>query len=337
MKKKLLYIGNKPSGHKSNPTAHNSLVKGLRADGFIIYSASRLNNKVLRLGHMISSFFGKFRNYNLILIDVYSTQNFWYAVVISRLAKIFSKKYIPILHGGDLKSRFSRSPEATKTLFQHAAAIVSPSKYLKEEVERLGFKNVHFLPNPVFIKNYPFKKREDLQPKLLWVRAFDEIYNPLLALRSLKLLLKEYPSAELIMVGPDKDGSLSNCRKFVKKHKLPVKFPGKLKKSVWISLAEEYDIFLNTTTIDNSPISVIEAMALGLPVVSTNVGGMPYLIQSGSTGILVPPNDPEEMANAVGELLRNPEHAASMGLASRRMAEGFDWEAIKHEWNEILS
>ncbi len=336
MKNRLLYIGNKLSDRRSNPTAHNALKKGLQKEGFRIYSASHFKNKYLRLGHMVGSFFWYFRSVDLVLIDVYSTQNFWYAVVVSRLAKLFGKKYIPILHGGDLKNRFRSSPEAIMKLFRNAHTVISPSLYLKEEVEQLGFSNVRYLPNPLYINTYRFKTRQHLRPELLWVRAFDAIYNPMLALQTLEILLKDHPEATLKMVGPDKDGSLSKCRKYAEERNLPVTFTGKLKKQQWKTLAADCDIFLNTTHIDNTPVSVLEAMALGLPVVSTNVGGIPFLIEAGKTGMLVPPNDAEAMAKAVQHLMNNPKAAFTIAANARKTAESFDWEVIKRPWKELL-
>src|SRR5690606_41312383 len=99
------------------------------------------------------------------------------------------------------------------------------------------------------------------------------------------------------------DGSLSAAKKYAKKHDLRVNFTGKLKKKEWIKLSAAYDIFINTSDIDNTPVSVIEAMALGLPVVSTNVGGIPYLIEEGKTGLLVAAKDPGGMSVTMISLL----------------------------------
>ena len=337
MAKTLLYIGNKLSSSKTNPTTHSLLESGLRNEGYEVISASPLKNKFLRLSHMKLAFFQNYRRADHILIDVYSTQNFWYAVLIARLARFFSKKYIPILHGGDLKKRFKNSPKATNSLLEQAHYIISPSLYLKTEVENLGFARVKYIPNPLILEKYTFKVREEFQPKFLWVRAFDEIYNPMLALRTLQLLLKAYPSAELCMVGPAKDGSLSAAKKYAKKHGLPVTFTGKLKKKEWIKLSADYDIFINSSDIDNTPVSVIEAMALGLPVVSTNVGGIPYLIEDGRTGLLVAPNDPDAMAAKVISLLENSAKAGSLATHGRQKIKEFDWELIKAEWNKVLT
>lgn len=337
MGRTILYIGNKLSSSKTNPTTQTTLAEGLKAEGYTVISASPLQNKVLRLSHMILVFLKNARKADYVLIDVYSTQNFWYAVLIAKLAGTFSKKYIPILHGGDLKKRFRRSPAATHKLLGNAYCIISPSLYLQKEVKEMGISDVRYIPNPLFLRKYAFKQRENLSPKLLWVRAFDEIYNPLLALKCLKLLLKSYPGAELCMVGPDKDGSLGKCRRYAAKHRLPVTFTGKMKKKEWTALAAKYDIFLNTSDIDNTPVSVIEAMALGIPVVTTNVGGIPYLIEDKRTGYLVAPGDPATMAERIEDLLQNPGNAFKFSRCGRGKTKEFDWELIKAAWHKVLT
>lgn len=337
MGKTVLYIGNKLSSSKTNPTTHTTLEEGLQAEGFKVISASPLNNKILRLSHMLLVFFQNYRKADYILIDVYSTQNFWYAVLIGRLSAALSKKYVPILHGGDLKKRFKKSPQASEKLLKSASFIVSPSVYLKNEVEKMGISSVKYIPNPLFLQKYSFRSREEFHPKLLWVRAFDRIYNPMLALKSLEILQKQYPEATLCMVGPDKDGCHEICRKYSAEKKLNIKFTGKLKKKEWTSLASDYDIFINTSDIDNTPVSVIEAMALGLPVISTNVGGIPYLLEDEKTGLLVPANDPGAVANAVKLLIEEPMLAKTIAAEARSKAESFDWEVIKQQWNEVLS
>ena len=124
MSKTLLYIGNKLSSSKTNPTTHTMLEKGLTGEGYKVISASPYKNKFLRLSHMKLVFFQNYRAAEYVLIDVYSTQNFWYAVLTGRLSRFFNKKYIPILHGGDLKNRFKKSPKATKRLLKHAHYII---------------------------------------------------------------------------------------------------------------------------------------------------------------------------------------------------------------------
>ncbi len=274
---------------------------------------------------------------DFVLIDTYSTQNFWYAYAVGRICQRLNLKYIPILHGGELPNRLESSPEASKKLFRKAALNVAPSLYMKTVFQQAGYLNVRYIPNSITLEDYDFKKRSNLRPRLLWVRAFAEIYNPMQALKVLELIISEYPNAELCMIGPVKDDSWKDCFRYARLHRLPVRFPGRLPKEEWIALSKKYDVFLNTTNIDNTPVSVIEAMALGLPVVSTKVGGLPYLISADLDGILVPPNDPERMAAAVRNILQDSERSLERTHAARKKVEAFDWERVKEMWKGVLS
>ncbi len=170
------------------------------------------------------------------------------------------------------------------------------------------------------------------------MRAFDEIYNPEMAIRVLHLLLSEYPDARLCMVGPDKDGSMEHCKELARELGVAdrVRFTGLLPKAEWLALSAEYDIFINTTNVDNTPVSVIEAMALGLPVVSTNVGGLPYLLEDGRDALLVPAADPEAMVQAVASLLCDSQRAVDMTKRARKKVEFFDVNVVVEQWKKLL-
>ncbi len=334
---KIIYFGNNLSSHSQYATAYDILSQKLELEKFKIYRSSNKRNKFLRMADMIKDFFLHTPSSDFILIDTFSTTNFWYAFVLSQLARFFKKKYIPILHGGNLPKRLERNPLLSRMIFKNSYANVAPSGYLKHEFEKRGYRTV-FIPNILDISQYPYKERNPVRPRLLYVRAFANHYNPGLAVEVLKKLKEKYPEAELCMVGPDKDGTMAEVKQLTENYGLTdsVRFTGVLPKPEWHKLSEDYDIFINTTNVDNTPVSVMEAMALGLPVVSTNVGGLPYLIEDGRDGILVEPNNPEAFAAAVEELLENPTKAVSLSRNARRKAESFDWQEVRRKWLELL-
>lgn len=271
------------------------------------------------------------------LIDTFSTSNFYYALITSQLARLLALKYIPILHGGNLPHRLKHSEHLSTLIFKYAVHNVSPSLYLAHEFKKYNFDTL-YIPNTIPIAEIPFKMRTNLEPKLLWVRAFDKIYNPALAIKVMALLKKDYENASLCMVGPDKDGSLNQTKELAIQLGVAesVTFTGVLPKEQWHQLSQNYDIFINTTNIDNMPVSIVEAMALGLPVVSTNAGGLPYLIENGVDGLLTPVKDEKKMAKAIEMLLNNAEKAGEMSKNAREKAEQFDENTVKMQWHKLL-
>lgn len=332
----ILYFGNKLSKHGFTPTFIELLSPKL-AEKYPVVSASDKKNKYIRFLHMIYVFF-KFRTRTrLILIDTYSTSNFYYALAIAFLSRAFRLKYIPITRGGDLSSRLKNNPKLSHYVFGGALINISPSIYLEKIFRKFNYKII-YIPNSIPVDNYSFKLRENVAIKLLWVRSFHKIYNPELAIRVLNLLKPDFEDVQLCMVGPDKDGSLNNCQDLAKKLGLAadVHFTGQLSKAEWCRISENFDIFLNTTNFDNHPVSVIEAMALGLPVISTNVGGIPFLIQDQRNGLLVEQNDPNGFVDAIKILVNDDCLVERISKNARKEVECFDWEVVEKRWTNII-
>jgi len=334
--KNVLYIGNALSQKGKNVTSIEVL--GSRLRQFCnVKVASKKQNQVLRLLDMMLTVIKNSRRTDYVIIDTYSTLNFYYAFIVAQLSRFFKIKYITILHGGNLENRLANNPKMSKILFNNAFKLVSPSDFLKDTFYNYGYDNIDYIPNSIEIENYKFLRREFQTPKLLWVRSFSKIYNPKLAVLLFDNLLKKGYKAELCMVGPDSDGTLKEVKRLVKELNLNVKFTGKLSKEEWSKLSENYNFFINTTNYDNTPLSVIEAMALGLPVVSTNVGGMPYLIEDGVDGILVEPNNIDEMTTAIVNLLENDELRERIIKNMQEKVIQFNWENVKLKWKDLLS
>ena len=335
MNKTILYIGNDLTKSTRYTTTMDTLSYLLCDTGYIICKSSSKQNKVLRLLDMCIAVVHLRNKLDYVFIDTYSTSNFYYALFTSQLCRFFKLKYLPILHGGNLPYRLKKYPKFSSLVFNNSYKNIAPSGYLKYEFEQKGFKTV-LIPNVIPIHQYPFKERKKIAPKLLYVRAFAEIYNPTLAIEVLKELKNTYPKAILCMIGPDKDGTLEDVKQLINKYHLneSVEITGVLSKKEWHKKSENYDIFINTTNVDNTPISVIEAMALGLPVVSTNVGGMPYLIQHNEDGVLVEKNNPSAMTTEICKIVE--ENKYSLAINARKKVENFDWNIVKSKWIEIL-
>jgi len=152
-------------------------------------------------------------------------------------------------------------------------------------------------------------------------------------------LISDFPNIHLTMVGPDKgDGSLQATQKVTEELGLNghIAFPGGVPKASVPDWLDKSDIFINTTNVDNTPVSVLEAMACGLCVVSTNVGGIPYLLEHEKDALLVPPDDPKAMAEAVRRILIEPELAEHLSLNARQKAEKFDWQTVLPQWESLF-
>lgn len=334
--KNLLYIGNKLSNHGYTSTSIETLGVFLEGEGFQVNYASSKKNKFLRMFEMIFKTFKYAKRVDYVIIDTYSTKNFWYAFIISQLCRILNLTYIPILHGGNLPNRIKRSKFFSNLIFKNAYINIAPSCYLFEVFKKSGFTNLKYIPNTIEIKIYKSSPKEFITPKILWVRSFAKIYNPLMAIKVFMKIKNIFPEAKICMVGPRKDDSHAKTMKFAKKNNVEVIFTGKLSKKEWIELSKQYNLFINTTHFDNTPISVIEAMALGLPVVSTNVGGIPFLLEHNKNALLVDDQDIDGMTTQICRLFIEPNLAFNLSEKGKESVKSFDWEIVKNQWLELL-
>ncbi len=334
--KTILYIGNNLGKSTKYTTTLDTLSDLLTIEGYDIIKSSDNPNKVLRLLEMCIAVIKNRNKVGYMLIDTFSTSNFYYAFLTSQLARIFKLKYVPILHGGNLPSRLDGSKKLAAMVFNNSYRNVAPSNYLKSAFEQRGYRTL-FIPNILEIEKYTFKKRISLSSSLLWVRAFKDLYNPKMAIEVLQIVMKTYPYAKLCMVGPIVDRSYEETVRFVHTHNVDkhTEFTGVLSKEDWIKKSEDYDLFINTTNFDNTPVSVMEAMALGLTVVSTNAGGMPYLIEHDKDGILVEKGAADQMAQEIIKIIDT--NRQDLAQNARKKIETFQWNTVKKQWLEILA
>ena len=332
----ILYFGNKLSTHGYTPTMIEQLLPDLEKR-YTIISASAKLNPLLRLMEMIWVFIKNINHVKLILIDTYSTNAFYYTCVLAVMSSLFSKPYCPILHGGGLPNRLASSPRLSRFIFGKSFINISPSIYLKQIFEREVFTILH-IPNFIEVLNYPMTIRKKFRPRILWVRSFHKIYNPVLAIYVLEKLLKRWNDTELCMVGPDKDGSMKDVIRLAKELNITnhLIITGKVTRKDWIELSKKYDIFINTSQVDNHPVTLLEIMALGLPIVTTNVGGIPFIIKNKKNGLLVNSNNAEEMTDRISMLISGEIDGKLITRNARKEILELDKNKVIKKWYSLV-
>lgn len=334
----VLLVGNFLSSHFGRGVCEDLALR-LSGSGWSVLTTSDKLKRLPRLLNMMSFAWTKRNKYNVAQVDVYSGPAFSWAEAVCWILRRAGKPYVLALHGGNLPAFSFRWPRRVRSLLRSASAVTVPSNYLLDQM-RIYRNDLRLLPNPLDATAYDYSLRQQPTAKLIWLRAFDSIYNPLMAPKVLALLQEDFPDVHLTMIGPDKeDGSLQNMQLLASELGVTerILLPGRVPKSEISSWMNRGDIFLNTTNIDNTPVSLLEAMACGLCIVSTNVGGIPYLLTSEEDALLVPPNDPEAMSNAVRRILTKPDLAEKLSCNARTKALSFDWSVILPQWESLLS
>ena len=334
----VLFAGNFYASEGGSLSVCEELSSRLRGNGWHVITVSRKRERLAKLADMVATAWRERANYQVAQIDLFSGAAFVWAEAVAWTARRAGRPFVLTLHGGNLPEFATKHPDRVKRLLKAASAVTAPSRFLYDGMRQYR-DDIVILPNALSLDLYHYRHREAASPKLVWLRAIHDVYNPTLLPRVVSRLVEECPQIDAIMIGPDKgDGSLGRTLETAKTLGVQdrLTYLGGVAKSDVPRLLDMGDIFLNTTNVDNAPVTVGEAMASGMCIVSTNVGGIPFLLSHDVNALLVPPDDEVEMSNAVYRFLSEPALASRLSLAARSRAEELDWTRILPRWEQLL-
>ena len=345
---RLCFAGPLLGGNPGWVTSQGEIVAGLlAAEGYPVRQTSHIPARLPRLADMLRSLLAWRHDIDVVVHQVFSGPAFVIADLTSALCRVLGLRQVFVLHGGALPEFAAARPRWTRRVLARADRVVAPSGFLLEQVVRPLFPGggpagapatwARVIPNILELERYAYRYRPTVAPCLLWMRTFEELYHPALAVEALAELRRTHPRATLTMAGQEK-GLQGEVAALARRLGLgeAVRFPGFLDMAAKAREFAAHDIYVNTNRVDNTPVSVLEAAACGLPIVATNVGGIPHLLRDGQTALLVPAGDAAAMAEGVRRLLTEPGLAAALSANGRRLAESCAWAAVKVQWQALF-
>lgn len=334
---KIIIVGLFSNPKTAPVTQASVLASVLRENGYTVITTSGFINKWLRLADIILSLLLNAGRYNVAIVQFYSGNSFIWQYIAAIITKLLGKDLVFTVHGGGVPAKLKSKNSRYLQLLKTADLITVPSRYMQNELAEFGLKTI-LIENIIDLKQYTFQDKKAIGPRLLWMRAFSDIYNPLMAVRVVNALRNKYPEVKMIMGGPDL-GMLSATKRLI--HDLGLDDNIVLAGFIDTEMKQQYalscDIYISTNKIDNAPVTFIEMWAMGLPVVSTNVGGIPYLIENNKTGIIVNDDDYNQMARAVESLIENNENTLAIIKNARVQAALYDEAPVLQKWEAALN
>ncbi len=253
------------------------------------------------------SYFHKFISFPLLLIrsrrfDVIHAHGCsylgFYPIAISIIsAWLWGKKSIATYHGGGAEQFLQSWNWMLKYFFQYLSVLITLSPFLHDTFYKFGYKSV-IVPNIINDNINVFKIRKNFNPKFITIRSLEEIYNIRLAIDAFQVIQSKYNNATLTIIGDG--GEKLNLENYVSKLDIhDVVFKGKIdNKSIYTEL-NKADIMINPSTIDNYPLSIIEGYLNGILVISSDVGGIKYIVKDGETGYLFQSNNLDKLQDKI--------------------------------------
>ncbi len=259
----------------------------------------------------------------------------WHLLVLP-VARLALARQVPLIinYRGGLADEFlSEGPRHVRRLLARADLRVVPSSFLQRVFAKQELDAV-IIPNIIDLSRFKQCPLRDFgaAPVLLVARNLELIYDNATAIRAFAHLRAHFPEAQLIVAGegPELARLKALCTELGVTE--VVEFVGRVSNTDMPALYQRSHCFLNASTVDNMPISILEAFASGVPVVSTDAGGIPDLVENGRSGLLVPIGDALSMATAARRLLADAALAERLRAAGLQEAGRYSWSCVKHLW-----
>jgi L-malate glycosyltransferase len=246
-------------------------------------------------------------------------------------ARLFGKRVVLHYHSGEAADHLANWGWRVHPWMHLADEIVVPSDYLRGIFAQHGYV-ARVIPNVVDMSRFETRRSGLLRPRLLSTRNLEPYYDVANTLRAYALVKDRYPNATLTVAGfGSEEGRL---RRLAKALEVDVDFLGRVEPEAMPALCADADIFVNASVVDNQPLSILEAFAAGLLVVSTPTGAIAEMVRHEQNGLLVPARNPSAMARTIEQILEQPDAAAAMIRCARRDMVQYSWPAVRAAWAE---
>jgi len=245
------------------------------------------------------------------------------------IARALGRPVVLNYRSGEAPDHLQRSAIARKTIGQVDLNVV-PSRFLVDIFRSFGI-DATIVPNIVDRASFRYRERTPLRPRLVSTRNFDALYNVASTIRAFRIVQDRWPDASLTLVGGGPQEA--ELRALAAQLRLRnVTFVGRVKPEAIAGFYADNDIYIQSPNIDNMPTSVIEAFASGLPVVSTEAGGVPAILTHGEHGLLAGLADYEALGDHVVRLLDEPDYARALARAAYATTDACTWPAVREQW-----
>ena len=325
-KSKILLICNYKPGVGGISGQVEILQRKLREEGHIADIFSTKGSFFWRLG-LLRRLRKLLKTYDILHIHCCSGWGFLPAVVGVAVGRWLKKRIVLTYHGGGGERFFDQHSRLVRHYLMRTDQNIVLSGFLAQVFDQHRIPYT-VIPNIIELDGTHYRERTTLKSNFICVRAHDPLYNIPCILRAFKKVLTELPEATLTLVG---DGSQhSTLVELAKEMQLQhVTFTGRVDNSEIYRQLDRADIMLSAPTVDNMPVSLLEAMNTGLLVISSRVGGVPYMIEDGKTGLLFDSDNADQLAERMLWAIAHPDESLAIVRRARQEVDRYQWTNVK--------
>lgn len=268
------------------------------------------------------------RNYDVLHIHGCSWRGFLPIIMGVIAGGLWKKRIIITYHGGDADKYFAKKSRFVKRWLLRADKVIVLNGYLEKVFDKYHIPCV-VIPNIVEL-NEPIQRKEHEGIQFISVRHLRSLYNIPCVLNAYHKVKQQYPQCSLTILGqgPQREELEQMVQDL---HILDVDFVGQVPNTEIMRYLSESDIMLSAPHVDNMPVSVLEAMNAGVLVISSRVGGVPYMIEEGKTGLFFTDDNADELAEKMIWAIEHPEERAAMVVRAQKDVQKYTWKNIRSQ------
>lgn len=325
----ILQIANYTKGVGGISAQVELLTNNLRDEGYNCKVISTKGSILCRIKSLLS-IIKQGRDFSVFHIHACSNRGFFPAVVGITLGRALKKKVLLTYHGGDAESFFSKHPRLIRHYLCKTDHNIVLSGYLGRVFDQFDIPYT-VIPNIIEFRPDLFKDRTIIEPHFICIRSLRPLYNIKCILQAYQLVQDKLPGAELTFVG---DGvERQSLETFVSDNSLKnVRFVGRVPNSDIPSYLNRADVMLSSPIIDNMPVSLLEGFNSGLLVISSNVGGVPYIVEHGVNGLLFESNNYQQLADLMLFACSHQEDSKEMIQNAYKGMIKYTWKSIRERY-----
>lgn len=273
--------------------------------------------------------------YDVFHIHCCSGWGFLPAVIGIRAGRLLHKRIVLTYHGGGGEKFFAKHTHLVRHYLTKTDANIVLSGFLGKVFDKYDIP-YSIIPNIIELDGSHFRKRNPIQPHFICIRTLDPLYNHFCILKAFQLVKQQLPNATLTLVG---GGSIrTELEQFVKEQNIQdVTFSGRVDNSKIYEYLDKSDIMLSTPFVDNMPVSLLEGFNAGLLVISSDVGGVPYMITHGRNGLLIDSDNRQQLAEQMLYAIEHQQESQDMIHQAFQEVKSYTWTNVRPQILRLYS
>lgn len=337
--KKILLVGlflTEQNKHRIIRSSSDRLAELFSKHNIPFITASTKVDRMPRLWDTVKIMVKHRNEYDIAVIPLFGGLSLVLEHILTFVLKRLNKKIVLVVRGGAIPEKMKTQSKYYLPVLKKADVIVSPSRFSQSCFGTYGFDCL-LIENVVNLNNYAFNRKPVFRPYLFWMRTFEDVYNPEMAVRLAAILVKKYPDFKMVMAGYD-HGSLQLTKDLANQLGVSdkIEFKGYIDNDAKNKYANDLDFYICTNRIDNAPVSFIEMMALGMPIITVNSGGIPYMVTHNENVLMVDLDDDQAMADCITSVIDHPEIGHRIVENAFIYSKQFGEEPVVAKWMDLF-